>query len=613
MMIHFELISLEDKQKMNAILQQAEWMKHYVSSELVFENLFAWSGAEDIRIAWFDHFCILKCFSYGDVFLPPIARTKAHFMEAIDCILSLSKNPTFFGLVEPMLPFFSSFKGIILEDDMLSEYIYEAKDIIQLAGRLFHRKRNQLNQFKKKYAYQFVSYSNQISDVNDLLKRYISQGGSDEDEESILHIIKHHSDLNIYIDLLYVDQLLVGLSISTISIFGHGVVLFEKADVDYIGSYTALSQLSAEKHFHSVTYITRQEDLGIPQLRKAKLSYYPIKKDKKFVFLTHSTTIQLYQLYQSRFNDSKLYVDYYFLHYLRLKHVYYIEEKKEIRSAIHLLSKRMYVNGRIIPTYLLCAAATKKGYEQLGYMKKVIQKAFDALYHEEVFFIFLYPINHIYYKSLGFIPYTSPIFFETKHQVEVTLEQTLDVSLLHTLYVKRLAQYEGYIVRSNDDWNDYINLAYQDQMVFDLIYIDDQIIGYVVHHESEIEELVLNESVIPVHPDVNFASYIEQQLKHDVERHMIRIINLEKWLLSYQYPKTIDETITLKINDPYIKENQMIIALHIKDGQASIESSFFFQYELNIDELTRIMFTLNHPSPLKVYFPSKPMYTYEKF
>ena len=613
MNVHFELITVHDKEKINALLKQAEWMKQYVSSELVFENLFAWSKTEDIRIAWFEHFAILKCFSYGDVFLPPIAGTKAHFMEAIDCISSLAKYPTILGLVESMLHFFTSFKGLILDDDMLSEYIYEAKDLIDLEGRLFHRKRNQLNQFKKKYAYEFITYHHQLDDVKDLLQRYLNQGGSDEDEESILNILTHHHDLDIFIDLLYVSNVLVGLSISTISMFGHGVVLFEKADINYVGTYTAISSFTAIKHFQHVTYITRQEDLGIPQLRRAKLSYNPIKKDKKFVFLTHPVTIQLYNLYQSRFHDSKAYTDYYFLHYLRLKNVYYYEEKKEIRSALHLLSKNMYMNGQIVPTYLLCAAATKIGYEKRGYMKKVVQKAFDALYQQEIPFIVLYPINHVYYESLGFIPYTTSIFSESNLSLEVSLEQTLDVSLLNELYEKKLASYEGYMIRTDEDWNDYINLAYQDNIVFDTIKKDNEIIGYVAHDDQMIEELVIVESVIPIHPKVDFKKYIDEQLKHDIEHHMIRIINLKKWLLNYQYPKEFNETITLKINDPYIKENQMVIALHIENGQATIEPSFFYQYEINIDEFAKIIFTQTHASPLKVYFPSKPMFTLEKY
>ena len=613
MNIHFEPITIYDQIKINQLLKQAEWMKHYVSSELVFENLYAWSKDEMILIAWFDHFCILKCSPYGDVFLPPVAATKAHFMEAIDAMLSTSKHAAIFGLVESMLPFFSSFKGLLLEDDMLSEYIYESHDFIHLEGRRFHRKRNQLNQFKKKYTFEFVHYSNQIEDVKDLLNRYLSQGGSDEDEEPILEILAHYHDLNINIDLLYVSNVLIGLSISTVSIFGHGVVMFEKADIDYIGAYTALSQLTAEKNFSHVTYITRQEDLGIPQLRKSKLSYYPFKKEKKFVFLTNTLAIQLYHLYQQRFNDSKAYTDYYFLHYLKMKNVYYYEDKKEILSAMHLLPKNMYFNDQIFETFLLCAAATKKGYERLGYFKKVMQKAFDALYERRVCFIFLYPVNHIYYQSMGFVPYTNQAFGLSDREIDVTLEQTIDVTLLNNIYQAKLKDYEGYIIRSLEDWNDYLNLAYQDHIQFYLIKKDDDILGYVAHDDKTIEELVLSDHIIPIHPTIDFKSYILSHQQKDSEHHMIRIINLNQLLITYHYPENIKETITIKVIDPYIKENNQIIAIHIADGQGMIEASFFYQYEIHIDEFASILFTENHSSPLKTYFPSKPMLTYEKY
>ena len=60
------------------------------------------------------------------------------------------------------------------------------------------------------------------------------------------------------------------------------VVHIEKANTDYAGAFNMINWLFTQHAWSGVTYINREEDMGIPGLRKAKLSYNPIKMVKKY-------------------------------------------------------------------------------------------------------------------------------------------------------------------------------------------------------------------------------------------------------------------------------------------------------------------------------------------
>ena len=53
------------------------------------------------------------------------------------------------------------------------------------------------------------------------------------------------------------------------------VVHFEKADLNYIGSYQMINQQFAKNSCQQFRLMNREEDMGIENLRKAKLSYEP--------------------------------------------------------------------------------------------------------------------------------------------------------------------------------------------------------------------------------------------------------------------------------------------------------------------------------------------------
>ena len=59
-------------------------------------------------------------------------------------------------------------------------------------------------------------------------------------------------------------------------------VHIEKADPEIPGLYAVINQQFCENSWPDVPFVNREQDLGEPGLRKAKLSYYPDHLEEKF-------------------------------------------------------------------------------------------------------------------------------------------------------------------------------------------------------------------------------------------------------------------------------------------------------------------------------------------
>ena len=82
--------------------------------------------------------------------------------------------------------------------------------------------------------------------------------------------------------MITVDGKYVAYSIGSMINENTADIHFEKADREYDGSYAFVNNSFAKYGFHDAEYINREEDLGIEGLRKAKLSYYPIRLNQMY-------------------------------------------------------------------------------------------------------------------------------------------------------------------------------------------------------------------------------------------------------------------------------------------------------------------------------------------
>ena len=81
--------------------------------------------------------------------------------------------------------------------------------------------------------------------------------------------------LNLRGGLICVNNEIVAFAIGEPLTTDTMVVHVEKAFAEVHGAYTIINQQFAEHETAGYTYVNREEDMGIENLRKAKLSYQP--------------------------------------------------------------------------------------------------------------------------------------------------------------------------------------------------------------------------------------------------------------------------------------------------------------------------------------------------
>ena len=179
------------------------------------------------------------------------------------------------------------------EDDRPNyDYIYLTQELIELKGRKFHGKKNHLNYFKKTYDYEYVELT---SDMADECMQFIAEFNDRKDvpdheremlryeEEAMEDVFRNLEAVGYTAGAIRIDgkieALAVGGQLGGNTITEH----VEKANVNYRGLYQAINNEFCRHVASRAKYINREEDMGIPNLRKAKLSYQPCKLLEKYI------------------------------------------------------------------------------------------------------------------------------------------------------------------------------------------------------------------------------------------------------------------------------------------------------------------------------------------
>ncbi len=167
------------------------------------------------------------------------------------------------------------------------DYSYLTEDLVSLTGKIYHRKKNNLNQFEKLYrdrnSIELINQDNALdallvakgwcvdrecSENQDLCKEF-------EGIKDILTDWMFYSERGVEGIIIYVDGLPKAFSIGEPLTEDMFLIHIEKASHDIQGIYAAINHKMANHVLERFTFINREQDLGLEGLRKAKQAYNP--------------------------------------------------------------------------------------------------------------------------------------------------------------------------------------------------------------------------------------------------------------------------------------------------------------------------------------------------
>jgi hypothetical protein len=163
-----------------------------------------------------------------------------------------------------------------------SDYVYSTIDLIQLSGRKYHRKKNHLNQFLKKYSYEYMKLDLELVECFiEMQEEWCQMKECVEKPELLSEDYAVHTALKYYEYLDYkggaikIDSRIEAFSLGERLNSETAVIHIEKANPDITGLYSAINQLFCSRTWSEIEYINREQDMGVEGLRKAKESYHP--------------------------------------------------------------------------------------------------------------------------------------------------------------------------------------------------------------------------------------------------------------------------------------------------------------------------------------------------
>ncbi len=177
----------------------------------------------------------------------------------------------------------------LVEERDRFEYLYNASDLRTLAGNKYMRKRNRINQFRKQTPYAYVPLApERFERVAEFQRtwcethRHFNIQNIEEENEAILSTLNHWKNLpNLSGGIIEIAGTIIAYTIA--EAVGEAVMIhFEKASLQYGAAYQVINHEFLLHDGKAFSLVNREEDMGEPGLRDAKMSYHPVDFLKKY-------------------------------------------------------------------------------------------------------------------------------------------------------------------------------------------------------------------------------------------------------------------------------------------------------------------------------------------
>jgi len=260
-----------------------EYLRRFppVVSELTFTNLFAWRHTRPIWIdECKDSLLVFAETKTGMVLLGnPVGPVPlAQVFDAYGSRISGAERFPKEKLTDISLPPGAT----VVEDRDNADYVYRREDLAILAGRHFTKKRNHINQCLAAYDCQYEMITPEtVPECLAMQERWCTdreckiEPGLRGEDQAIEETLRHYEEFPLTGAAIRIEGRIEAFTVGEPLNPSTAVTHFEKAMPQFQGLAQVINQWFARDNLAGFAYVNREQDLGIPGLRRAKESYSP--------------------------------------------------------------------------------------------------------------------------------------------------------------------------------------------------------------------------------------------------------------------------------------------------------------------------------------------------
>ena len=257
-------------------------------SEFTFAGLYLFRNAHSYRMTTVGNSLVLLGCGYGggnQYFLPPLSG------RVEDALTELfTAGFTLYGADEAFADRYLTGEGLEVAEDRDSfDYLYLRNELAELPGNRYHKKKNRVNYFAKRHSYVIELFTeNHVEGCLQLNEEWQQVRISEEnlsagpEAAATAEGLRLAGELGLDGVVAIIEGRVKGFALGERLNHETSVCHFEKSDAFIEGISQLVDQEFNRRLFTDCIFVNREQDLGEPGLRAAKLSYHPTELVKKY-------------------------------------------------------------------------------------------------------------------------------------------------------------------------------------------------------------------------------------------------------------------------------------------------------------------------------------------
>jgi len=277
----FHQLTLSDREAIQAVtLPSGQRYCNYT-----FANLVGWQFWYNTEVCVLEKAVMLR-YTFNGQRAYMVCTSEELSLELIEALFDDSHGDlTLIGLEDSQVAQLSIFNSqfSISSEPVRDQYnyIYRRTDLETLHGKHLDAKRNHIHRFRAEHPdFEYRPLTPELFGecrrLTEIWQEEKDASGTIDAEKQVMETIFSNWDaLGMTGGSIFVDGRMVAFTYGAAVTTDTLDVCVEKADRHVEGTFAIINQQFAEHLPEQYTYLNREEDMGIPGLRQAKLSYHP--------------------------------------------------------------------------------------------------------------------------------------------------------------------------------------------------------------------------------------------------------------------------------------------------------------------------------------------------